>query len=267
MTTEFRGALAGLCGCAVLICGAQTVGAAGTEEARITALARDVTFVSARGDTKPVALNDHLRSVTTVRTGADSHAEITFGNQTIARLWSKSVLGVNNGARDLQLREGVAFLQVPRGVKARIRAGEVAAALSGTTMMLEYRSTVFKFLMLEGIGRLYRPGHFGDSILVHPGQMVIGNPQNALSDPVDFDIGRFVKTSRFILDFPPLPSQSLMIAASEEQQREKSKKVLIDTNLVIFGGGTLVSIVDPSVDPAREQQANESPAVGNARRQ
>jgi hypothetical protein len=97
--------------------------------------------------------------------------------------------------------------------------------------------------VLEGTGRLYRPGHLGDSVLVSAGQLVIGNPSAAVSDPVDFDIARFVKTSRFITDFSPLRSEKLILAESDKQQREKSKKSLIETNLVIFGGGTRVSLV------------------------
>ena len=73
--------------------------------------------------------------------------------------------------------------------------------------------------------------------------MVFGNPEVALSDPVDVDIERFMKTSRFITDFPPLRSEKSIVAESQKQQREKSNKVLIDTNLVIFGGGTQVSVI------------------------
>jgi hypothetical protein len=60
---------------------------------------------------------------------------------------------------------------------------------------------------------------------------------------VDFDIARFVKTSRFVVDLPPLRSEKLIAAESQKQQQEKSKKTLIDTNLVIFGGGTRVSVL------------------------
>jgi hypothetical protein len=73
--------------------------------------------------------------------------------------------------------------------------------------------------------------------------MVIGNPDATVSDPVDVDIGRFITTSRFITDFPPLRSEKSILAEGQKQQREKSRKTLIDTNLVIFGGGTLVSLV------------------------
>jgi hypothetical protein len=73
--------------------------------------------------------------------------------------------------------------------------------------------------------------------------MVFGNSDSAISDPVDVDIERFMKTSRFITDFPSLRSEKLILAEGEKQRREKSNKTLIDTNLVIFGGGTQVSLV------------------------
>jgi hypothetical protein len=110
--------------------------------------------------------------------------------------------------------------------------------------MIEYHPGIYKLFVLEGTGRLYRPGHLGDSILVLPGQMVIGNPDAAVSEPVDVDIDRFLKTSRFITDFAPLRSEKSIIADSRKQQREKSNKSLVDTNLVIFGGGTQVSVTD-----------------------
>jgi hypothetical protein len=110
--------------------------------------------------------------------------------------------------------------------------------------MIEYHPGFYKFLVLEGTVRSYRPGHLGDSVLVRAGQMVFGNPEAALSDPVDVDIDRFMKTSRLITDFPPLRSEESIIAESRKQQREKSNKSLVDTNLVIFGGGTQVSVTD-----------------------
>jgi len=122
--------------------------------------------------------------------------------------------------------------------------------------MIEYHRGVYEFLVLEGTGRLYRPGHLGDSILVRPGQMLIDNPDAAVSDPVDVDIGRFMTTNRFITDFPPLRSKKPITAESRKQQREKSKKTLIDTNLVIFGGGTQVSLIGQGqTDTARHKTA------------
>jgi hypothetical protein len=193
---------------------------------------------------RQASLNDIVGEETIVRTGKESHAELTFADETIVRLAANTAFKFKDGTRGLNLSEGAALIQVPKSViGARIHAGGVAAAVTGTTVMIEYHPGVCKFLVLEGTGRLYRPGHLGDSVLVGPGQMVIGNPNAAVNDPVDFDVTRFVKTSRFIVGLPPLRSESSMAFEAQKQQREKSKKTLIDTNMVIFGGGTRVSLV------------------------
>jgi FecR protein len=250
MKMEFRAIVAAALSACLFLPGGTVFAFGSTRDgARVTVIAKDVTLLSPQGEAGPAVMDESLSTGATVQTGADSRAELTFANQAIARLWSNSALHLERGARNMELRNGVVFLDVPRGVKARIHAAGVAVAASGATTMFEYHDNVFKFLVLQGTGRLYRPHHLGDSVLVRPGQMVIGNPKRPLSDPVDFDIGGFLKTSRFIRDFAALRDQKLMVAASEKQQRQKSKKVLLDTNLVIFGGGTLVSVVDPSADP------------------
>src|SRR4029077_17237503 len=135
--------------------------------------------------------------------------------------------------------------QAPREASGTtIHAGGVTAAVAGTTVMIEYHPAFYKFLVLEGTARSYRPGHLGDSVLVRAGQMVFGNPEAALSDPVDVDIDRFMKTSRLITDLPPLRSEKSISGESRKQKSEKSNKSFLDTNLVIFGGGTQVSVTD-----------------------
>lgn len=243
-----------------------TVSAAEKNEARVTQVTQDVQLVGTDAAGRMAAVNDSVSEGTKVRTGADSRVELTFNDKTITRLGANAVFDFRDGTRNLNLEEGVLLLQVPKSAKgARICAAPIAAAISGTTVVLEYHATYYKFLVLDGTARLYRPGHLGDSILVKAGQMVFGQPKMALSDPVDFDIGRFLKTSRFITDFSPLGSESLMARESQKQQREKTKKNLIDTNLVIVGGGTVVSLVDPAQIAAIDQEklqpsAKPSPA-------
>jgi hypothetical protein len=179
------------------------------------------------------------------------------------RLAANTAFTFKDGTRGLNLREGAELIQAPKKAnRTTVHAAGVAAAVTGATVMIEYHPGVCKFLVLEGNGRLYRPGHLGDSVLVGPGQMVIGNPNTALSDPVDFDISRFTKTSCFITDFPPLHSEQSIVVEGQKQQREKSKKTLIDTNLVIFGGGTRVSLVGPRpTDPVSRTTAAVAPAT------
>jgi hypothetical protein len=190
------------------------------------------------------SVNDIVHEKTVVRTGNGSRGELTFSDETVVRLAAHTAFDFDQGTRGLNLKEGTALFQTPKGANgAKIHAGKVAAAVAGTTVMIEYHAAVYKFLVLEGTARLYRPGHLGDSVLVGPGQMVFGNPEAALSDPVDVDIDRFMKTSCFIADFAPLRSEQSIAAESQKQQREKSNKTLRDTNLIIFGGGTQVSAV------------------------
>ena len=222
-------------------------GATQEQEARITGIVHDVRLVTVGGATHAASANESVHKGMTVRTGTASRVEITFADQTILRLGAKSVFDFKEGSRNLELKEGTMLLQAPRNAKsAKIHAAGFVAALTGTTTVLESYPTHYKVLVLEGTGRLYRPDHLGDSILVEAGQMVFGQPNRALSDPVDFDIGHFLKTCRFIVDFKPLRSGASMASESQKQQKEKSKKNLIDTNLVILGGGTVVSLVDPA---------------------
>jgi hypothetical protein len=230
------------------------------QEAQVTVVNHDVTLLGADDTTTAASVDDKVPDGTAVRTGVDSRIELTFVDQTIARLGANTDLSFKEGARNLDLSEGVMLLQVPKGARgARIHTSGIAAAVAGTTVVFEYHAAIYKFLTLEGTARLYRPGHLGDSVLVRAGQMVIGQPNAALSDPVDFDVGRLLKTSRFITDFPPLRSEKSMTYASERQQKAKSKKSLIDTNLVIFGGGTNVSLVKPT-QPAVAANVTTAPA-------
>jgi FecR protein. len=243
-----------------------TLSAAERKEARVTQVTQDVQLIGTNASPRLATVNNIVPEGTKVRTGADSRVELIFNDKTVTRLGANAVFDFRDGTRDLNLNEGVLLLQVPKNAKgARICAGPIAAAVTGTTVVLESYATYYKFLVLDGTARLYRPGHLGDSILVKAGQMVFGQPKAPLSDPVDFDIGRFLKTSRFITDFSPLGSDTLMAGESQKQQREKSKKNLIDTNLVILGGGTMVSLVDPAQVAAIDQEkpqpsARPSPA-------
>jgi FecR protein len=218
--------------------------AASLDEARLTRVNNSVQLLHPMAAARRALLNDIVDAKTVVRTGKESHAELTFSDQTVVRLAANTAFSFENGTRDLNLGEGAVLIQAPKRTSgATIHAAGVAAAITATTVMIEYHPGVCKFLVLEGTGRLYRPSHLGDSVLVHAGQMVIGNPNAAVSDPVDFDIARFVQTSRFIVGLPPLRSEKLIAAESQKQQREKSNKTLIETNVVIFGGGTRVSLV------------------------
>lgn len=218
--------------------------AASASQARITRVTNHVQLLRPMTATRSASVKGIVDEDTIICTGTSSGAELTFPDETVVRLAANTSFSFKNGTHDLNLSEGAVLVQAPKSANdVKIHAGTVASAITGTTAMIEYHPGVHKFLVLEGTGRLYRPGHPGDSVLVGPGQLVMGNPNTAVSDPADFDIARFVKTSRFVVDLPPLRSEKLIAAESLKQQQQKAKKTLIDTNLVIFGGGTRVSVV------------------------
>src|SRR5438477_5752787 len=218
------------------------------KEARVTQVVKDVKILPAQAAPRPATLSDTVRGDTAVRTGVESRAELTFGDLTIARLGANTIFSFNEGTRTVDLNNGAILLRVPKGSGGtKIQTAAVTAAITGTTVIAEYHPKSYaKYLVLEGTMRIYLKGVLGESVLMHAGQMMILNPNTTrLSEPVDFDLERLLKTSHFVQGFRPLPSVPLLADVQREQLQLKVAGELIDTNLVIFGRGTLVTLTDP----------------------
>jgi hypothetical protein len=226
-------------------------------DAVVTRVVGNATVGAAAGGSHTLRVGDRVRIGDALRTGVDSRLEVTFPDEAIARLGAETSIVSKNGSRNLILDGGVLFVDAPRKAHVAIRAGGYAASISASTMLFEFRPDVYKFMVIDGTSRLYRPAHFGDSVLVRAGQLVIGDPAQPVSDPVDFEIARFIKTSCFIADFAPLPNAKSLVSAGGQQEQRKTKKRLVGTNLVIFGGGSFVSIIPPA---ASETTAAAQPA-------
>ena len=180
--------------------------AAQLKEARVSQVIRDVTLLPAQAAPRPAAVSDEVRNGTAVRTGVESRAELTFTDETLARLGANTIFSFNEGTRSLQLGGGAMLLRVPKDAGgAQINTAAVTAAITGTTVMLEYHADAYiKFVVLEGTGRMFRNDHIGESVLMHAGQMLIVNPKSLnLPNPVDVDIKRLMKTSKLITGFKP----------------------------------------------------------------
>src|SRR6476646_9796788 len=241
---------------AVLACFAASVvslnGQGGTggvmKEARVTQVVKDVKILPPQAAPRPATVSDTVRGDTAVRTGVESRAELTFGDLTIARLGANTVFSFNEGSRTVDLTNGAILLRVPKGSGGtKIQTAAVTAAITGTTVIVEYHKNSYaKYLVLEGTMRIFIKGVLGESVLLHAGQMMILNPNAThLSEPVDFDLERLLRTSLFIVGFPPLPSVPFLTEVEHQQLELKANGELIDTNLVIFGRGTLVTLTDP----------------------
>jgi hypothetical protein len=223
--------------------------AAQPNEATITRIVNEVQLRPAQTAPRAASVNDNVPDGSSVQTGMNSRTELTFADQALARLSANTIFSFKEGTHNLDLASGATLLHVPKGAgPAKISTAAVTAAITGTTVIVEYYPHAYiKFISLEGTARLYLKSRWGESVLVRPGQMLITNPDaTRLPDPVDVDLNRLLKTSLLINDFAPLRRQDLIAKESEKQQRAKSKKSLIDTNLVIFGKGTLVSLTNPA---------------------
>ena len=248
-----------------LIPAARSIIAAQPNEATITRIVNDVQLKAAQTAPHPATVNDNVPDGSSVQTGMDSRAELTFADLTLARLSANTASIFKKGARDLELADGAMLLQNHRAAgAAKITMAGITAAITGTAIVEYHPHAYLKFISLEGAARLYLKRHWGESVLVRPGQMLITNPDaKRLADPVDVDLARLLKTSLLVIDFPPLGSRDLIAKESEKQQRAKSKRRLIDTNLVIFGKGTVVSLTNPALTNAASETTAATATPGS----
>jgi hypothetical protein len=212
--------------------------------AEVTKVINQVSVIDPAKGTHPAVVRDVIKDNLALRTGARSRSELLFQDNTLTRIGAETFFSFKTGTRDMTLEKGSMLLQVPKGLGgATIHTAAVTAAITGTTIMMEYSPGQYlKVLVLEGSLRLSRNGSFGDSVVLHPGKMVIMRPDaKKIPDPIDIDLAGIVRTSTLV-NFPGgnvLPSMPLIQAAITDQAKAVAKGTLVPTNLVM-GHGTQV---------------------------
>lgn len=223
-------------------------------EAHVTKIVNAVKLVDPSTGDRDAKLNDVVRDEVALTTGIKSRSELQFQDNTLTRLGPESYFSFKGGTREMTLQKGTMLLQVPKGLGgAKIHTASVTAAITGTTIMMEYvPQKAIKVLVLEGTLRLSMKGRFGDSLLLTPGKMVIMSPNaRRVPDPVTVDLKKVVQTSNLVnmhskhgkqasQDAASLPSMSKIEGEISRQQNSKDARNLVDTNLVILGKGTNV---------------------------
>src|SRR5437868_8789942 len=219
--------------------------AAPLTSAEVTKIINRVSVIDRAKGTHPAMLRDVIKDDLALQTGAKSRSELLFQDNTLTRIGAETFFSFKTGTRDMTLEKGSMLLQVPKGLGgAKVHTAAITAAITGTTIMMEYSPGKYlKVLVLEGSLRLSRNGSFGDSVVLHPGKMVIMRPDaKKFPSPVDVDLAQIVRTSTLV-NFPGsniLPSMPLIQAAINDQARELAKGTLVPTNLVIGHGTTMV---------------------------
>jgi hypothetical protein len=197
--------------------------AANLNEATVTRLVNQVEIIPSGQSPKPASLGEIVRGGTDIRTGGNSRAQITFTDRTLARLGANTLFSFERGTRSLDLESGTILLQVPRNAGgATIRSAPITAAITGTTVMMEYspgNPGTVKLIVLEGTVRISLTGRLGESVLVGPGQMItVAADARSLPDPANVDIKRILRTSRLIQD-GDLESFGLIMETVDLQQQ------------------------------------------------
>ena len=220
-------------------------------KAEVTKIINQVSLIDPHAGERPATVQDVIKDDLGLETGKKSRSELLFQDNTLTRIGAETFFSFRTGTRDLTLEKGSMLLQVPKGLGgAKIHTAAVTAAITGTTIMMEYVPKQYiKVLVLEGSLRLSRNRGFGDSLVLNPGKMVIMRPDaKKIPDPVDVDLEHIVKTSSLV-NFPgadPLPSMPLIQAAIASQQNQLVKKNLAPTNLIMrHGTNVTVALNNP----------------------
>ena len=230
--------------------------------AEVTKIINRVSVVEPAKGGHPAMLRDVIKDDLALQTGPKSRSELLFQDNTLTRIGAETFFSFKTGTRDMTLEKGSMLLQVPKGLGgAKIYTAAVTAAITGTTIMMEYSPGQYlKVLVLEGSLRLSRNGSFGNSLVLHPGKMVIMRPDaKKIPDPIDIDLAEIVRTSSLV-NFPGsnlLPSMPLIQAAISDQAKEVAKGTLVPTNRVM-GHGTKVVLA------SNDQLAKTVGQVGTA---
>ncbi len=187
--------------------------AAEKKEARVTEVIREVRLLTPRGGPRPAAVNESLHEGTAVRTGRDSRAELTFSDQTLARLGENTIFSLAGGSRTYNLGGGAILMSAPNGTGAvRIASPVATAAVTGFTVMFEeHKNGWSKFIVLHGQGRVSFKGIPGRPCRLHTGQMIVWPPHPVrCPDVLNIDLSKLLRGNLVKGFRRPLPELALI---------------------------------------------------------
>lgn len=223
-----------------------TAAAESLQSAKVTTRVNDVRLHQP-GKSRQAKLGDTVRGHTSVHTGRRSRAELTFQDRTVTRLGANSAFTFRRGSRDINLNQGSILLQVPKSAGgATIRTATVTAAITGTTLMMEYnRGKWVKLITLEGTVSLKLPRKKGQGgffrraqkVKVPAGKMIVMRPDGEIiTRPVDVDLKRLLRTSLLAGNkvFGPLSPEARREIAKAVAAQDKLKRqgVLVSENQI-----------------------------------
>lgn len=210
------------------------------EKANISKIVNDVKVSERSAQAYPASEGQTFTGSSTLLTGRDSRAELSFPDRTVTRIGANSVFRFKSGTRDMEIVQGSFLLNVPKNAGgAKIRTATVTAAITGTTVMMEFDpDKMLKFIVLEGVAKLILQD--GTSIDVPPGHLIAMRPNaRRFPKPVIINIDKLVKTS-LLTDkkiFGPLNDDARVLIDDSiaSQMGERRAGRLLPTGVVVGG--------------------------------
>jgi len=215
--------------------------------AEVTKIVNDVRLLTGTKTSRPASKGAVVSGNTAVRTGQKSRAQMDFPDASIIRLGANSVFSFTQGKRDVDLEKGTILMQVPKALgRTKIRTSSISAAITGTTILLEYVPHVtnaagevitpgtFKAIVVEGSLELELNDLPGKKLILNAGEMT-AFPTDIKVLPKKFviDLGRLIKTSNLIEgDMGPLPHKPIMIREVKNQNEKKKKGRLVEVSAI-----------------------------------
>jgi FecR protein len=214
------------------------------KEATVTRMENDVRITLPGGSAPTTAATGQkLNAPATVTTGAKSRAELRFPDQSLTRLGANTIFTLRGEARTLDLQQGTMMLQVPKQLGgAKVRTASVTAAVTGTTIMVEYLPDgLIKVIVVEGSVDLFMNASPSTFSTINAGEMIIMNDTaKQIPAPVEVDLDRLLQTSKLLSkDEPNQPNNKQITNAINGQRGEIQKGELKPTGMVVHQGGTV----------------------------
>jgi hypothetical protein len=218
-------------------------------DGEFTRIINDVKILPVGSSPIPAKPGDRIEGQTAVSTGAQSRAEIRFSDKTITRLGANSVFRMDHSSRTVDLEKGVILLQVPKQMGgAKVRTAAVTAAVTGTTILLEFTNDGFvKIIVIEGEVDVSLNERRSQFRTLTAGDMWISRADDKknLPMPVQIDLERLQKTSKLLSneEFGELGNEKFVQGALQDQDKKKDKGELVNTSYQIEGRGRNVTLL------------------------
>ena len=245
----------------VFVLGMDSYGAP-IDHSKITQVVNDVSVLDPESKhSTPAEPKSIFGTPDIMKTGADSRSEMVAEDQTITRVGANTLFSFEPKERVINLKQGSVLFQSPPGHGGgTVRTAAATASVLGTTIIVVVtKAGGFKFLVLEGTGKLTMPN--GKVTILHPGQLIVVAPGAKVPGPVlNFLLRNEVESSLLVIGFnSQLPSWGKIWKEIRKQEKE-----IADGQLTLPNGGT-GSLIDPNtrINQIGGLHANATPAPGN----